>query len=145
MVLRGDPLPPIADVERGPCRWAPFLFGAVTLWIDLAGIQAQCQDIVLTWGVSMATAKSEKLDLRLSADAKRTLQMAAAAAGRSVSDFVLESAMARAEESLPDRRYFTLSPEQWEAFQNALDAPPRPMPRMERLLRTKSVFEDDGE
>ncbi|MFM2043883.1 MAG: hypothetical protein RLY86_2459 [Pseudomonadota bacterium] len=93
----------------------------------------------------MATAKSEKLDLRLSADAKRTLQMAAAATGRSVSDFVLESAMARAEESLPDRRYFTLSPEQWEAFQNALDAPPRPMPRMERLLRTKSVFEDDGE
>ena len=87
------------------------------------------------------TARTEKLDLRLSADAKRILQSAASASRRSVSEFVLESALARAEEVLPDRRHFTLNAEQWAAFQAALDAPPRNLPRMRRLLAEPSVFE----
>ena len=39
--------------------------------------------------------RKEKLDLRLTAAAKKTLQRAAQASGRSVSEFVLESALAR--------------------------------------------------
>lgn len=85
--------------------------------------------------------RNEKLDLRLTPSAKRTLQTAAAAARRSVSEFVLESALARAEETLPDRQQFTLNAEQWAAFQAALDAPPPPAPRLARLLRKPSVFE----
>jgi uncharacterized protein (DUF1778 family) len=85
--------------------------------------------------------RSEKLDLRLTSSAKRALQAAARAARRSVSDFVLESALARAEETLPDRRHFRLNAEQWEAFQAALDAPPSPAPRLARLLNEPSVFE----
>jgi uncharacterized protein (DUF1778 family) len=60
---------------------------------------------------------------------------------RSVSEFVLESALARAEETLPDRRRFGLSAEQWAAFQAALSAPPRPAPRLARLLKKPSVFD----
>ena len=85
--------------------------------------------------------RNEKLDLRLTAPAKRRLQMAAQAAGQSVSEFVLESALARAEETLPDRRRFGLNAEQWAAFQAALDAPPPTAPRLARLLRKPSVFE----
>jgi len=85
--------------------------------------------------------RTEKLDLRLSLSAKRTLQSAAQAARRPVSDFVLESALARAEETLPDRRLFWLNAEQWEAFQAALDAPPSPAPRLARLLNEPGVFE----
>ena len=85
--------------------------------------------------------RSEKLDLRLTRSAKRALQAAAIAAHRSVSEFVLESALARAEETLPERRRFGLSAEQWEAFQAALSAPPRPAPRLARLLKKPSVFE----
>lgn len=87
--------------------------------------------------------RTEKLDLRLTLAAKQTLQTAAAAARRSVSDFVLESALARAEEALADRQHFGLDAEQWSAFQAALDAPPRPLPRMARLLEEPSVFERD--
>jgi uncharacterized protein (DUF1778 family) len=87
-------------------------------------------------------ARAAKLDLRLSGSAKRALQTAALAANRSVSEFVLESALARAEETLPDRKYFRLSREQWEAFQAALDAPPRPAPRLARLLNEPSVFDE---
>ena len=89
----------------------------------------------------MQTTRTEKLDLRLTADAKRTLQAAAAAASRSVSEFVLESALARADETLADRRQFGLDAAQWAAFTAALDALPRPLPRLERLLSEPSVFE----
>lgn len=87
--------------------------------------------------------RNEKLDLRLTRSAKRTLQSAARAAQRSVSEFVLESALARAEETLPDRRRFGLNAGQWAAFQAALDAPPKPGPRLAKLLREPSVFELD--
>jgi uncharacterized protein (DUF1778 family) len=89
----------------------------------------------------MQSTRTEKLDLRLTPDAKRRLQAAAAAAHRSVSEFVLESALARAEETLADRRHFGLDVAAWTAFMAALDAPPRPMPRLERLFNEPSVFE----
>lgn len=86
-------------------------------------------------------ARSEKLDLRLSASDKQTLQTAAMAARRSVSEFVLESALARAEETLPDRRTFGLDASAWTAFQAALEAPAGSTPRMARLLREPSILE----
>ncbi len=101
--------------------------------------------------MATATTRSEKLDLRLTPDAKRTLQTAAAAANRSVSDFVLESALERAAETLPDRTRFRLrhgyggqvllSPEQWAEFQRLLDAEPRSNPRLAELLRRPSFFD----
>ena len=91
----------------------------------------------------MATTmtRSEKLDLRLTPDAKRALQVAAAVAHRSVSEFVLESALARADEALADRRTFSLDASQWKAFTAALDAPPRPLPRLKRLLKEPGFFD----
>ena len=89
----------------------------------------------------VATPRSEKLDLRLTPEDKRKLVAAAELDHRSVSDFVLRSALDRAEETLPDRRYFGLNAEQWAAFMEALDAPPRELPRIERLFREPSVFE----
>jgi uncharacterized protein (DUF1778 family) len=85
--------------------------------------------------------RSEKLDLRLTPGAKQTLQRAAAAALRSVSEFVLESALASAAETLADRQSFQLDAEQWEAFVAALDAPPQLHPRLARLLQEPSVLE----
>lgn len=82
--------------------------------------------------------------LRRTPSAKRTLQIAARAARRSVSEFVLESASARAEETLPDRQRFGLDVDPWEAFQAALDTPPLTAPRLAKLLQQPSVF-DRGE
>lgn len=86
-------------------------------------------------------ARTEKLDLRLTPAAKRTLRAAAEAAHRSVSDFVLESALARADEELADRRYFGINAERWRAFLAALDAPPRPLPRLKRLMNEPGFFD----
>lgn len=89
------------------------------------------------------TNRTEKLDLRLSKSAKQTLQAAAAAARKSVSEFVLETALSEAEERLADRTVFTLDTKRWDAFVAALDAPPRRHPRLERLFREPSVFEPE--
>jgi uncharacterized protein (DUF1778 family) len=85
--------------------------------------------------------RTEKLDLRLSRAAKQTLQAAARASRKSVSQFVLDTALSEAEERLADRRVFTLDNKSWEAFIAALDAPPRRHPRLERLFREPSVLD----
>lgn len=90
------------------------------------------------------TNRTEKLDLRLTPKAKRTLQAAAAAERRKVSDFVLESALARAQETLAERQHFGLDAERWTAFLGALDAPPRELPRIRRLFEDKSPFETES-
>lgn len=87
------------------------------------------------------TRRSEKLDLRLTPDAKTALQAAAAASNRSVSEFVLESALARAHEALADQRSFGLNAARWKEFMAALDAPPRPLPRLKRLLKEPGFFD----
>ena len=85
--------------------------------------------------------RSEKLDLRLTPAAKQTLTAAAAADRRSVSEFVLDSALARAEEMLAQRRHFGLDAQHWATFMAALDAPARRLPRVAKLFGEPSVFE----
>lgn len=90
----------------------------------------------------MATSlRTEKVDLRVTEAAKHLLQTAARASSRSLSEFVLESALARAEETLPDRRHFGLDAERWASFQAALDAPARPLPRLAKLLSEPGPFD----
>lgn len=46
-----------------------------------------------------------------------------------------------AEETLADRRIFELTAEQWAAFEASLDAPPRVIPGLKRLLERKAPWE----
>jgi uncharacterized protein (DUF1778 family) len=93
-----------------------------------------------TYSVS-TKRRTKKLDVRVSPVAKAKLYAAAAAAHRSMSDFVLESALSRAEETLADRRTFGLDAAGWTAFLAALDAPVRPLPRMQALLEEPGFFD----
>ncbi len=85
--------------------------------------------------------RTEKLDLRVSPSTKRTLEAAASAAHRTVSAFVLESALARADEALADRHRFPLSRAKWTAFVAALDAPTHSLLQMQRLLAEPGFFD----
>lgn len=85
--------------------------------------------------------RTEKLDLRVSSSTKQTLEAAASVSNRTLSAFVLESALARADEALTDRRSLHLSKAKWTEFLAALDAPTRPLPRMQRLLTEPGVFD----
>lgn len=74
---------------------------------------------------------------------KSVLLAAATAIKRSIGDFVLESALSRANEALADRSNFGLSNAQWELFQRALNAPPRSLPRLKRLWDEPNFFDAD--
>lgn len=87
------------------------------------------------------TNRTEKLDLRLTPNAKRALQTAAEASHKTLSDFVLESALARADTVLADRHVFKLDAQRWNAFMAALDAHPKPRPRLARLLTEPSTLD----
>lgn len=89
----------------------------------------------------MSATRTEKLDLRLSANAKQRLRAAAAARGRSLSDFVLDSALAEADEALADRRQFFVDAAHWRTFLEALDAPSRDLPRLRRLMTEPGAFD----
>lgn len=60
---------------------------------------------------TLTECRTEKLDVRVSSAAKAKLRAAASAFHRSMSDFVMESALSRAEEMLLERRIFALNAE----------------------------------
>jgi uncharacterized protein (DUF1778 family) len=86
-------------------------------------------------------AKSERVDLRMTPSAKRTLQRAAAVANKTVSEFLLDSSLSAAFDTLADRRVFQLDAAQWSAFMAELDLPPKDNPRLRQLLATKAPWE----
>ena len=88
-------------------------------------------------------SKSERVDLRMTPSAKRTLQRAAAVNDKTLSEFLLDSSLSAAFETLADRRVFQLDEVQWAAFIAALDMPPSDNPRLRKLLRTKAPWDPE--
>lgn len=91
--------------------------------------------------MSTSSARSDKLDIRITPEAKRVLQQAAKERHTTISQFVLESALNSASAVLAERSRIGLDAEQWTAFMAALDASPRRHPRMERLLTESTVLD----
>jgi len=87
------------------------------------------------------TARGETINLRASQRQKVLIDRAAEALGRSRSDFMLDTACREAESILLDRRYFSLSPDEFKRFAAMLDSPPRDNPRLRRLLRTRAPWD----
>ena len=87
--------------------------------------------------------KSERVDLRMTPTAKRTLQRAAAVSNKTVSEFLLDSSLSAAFETLADRRVLQLDEVQWAAFLTALDMPPKDNPRLRKLLTTKAPWDPE--
>lgn len=85
--------------------------------------------------------KNERIDVRVTATAKETLQRAAALSHKNVSEFLLDAGLQAANESLADRRIFALDEADWQAFQNILDRPVEHKPRLARLLSEPGVLD----
>ncbi len=67
---------------------------------------------------------------------------AAALKQTNLTTFMLEQAFNVAQQILADQAHFYLSPEYWDEFCAALDAPPRELPELRRLLSEPSVFDE---
>lgn len=87
--------------------------------------------------------RQARINLRASARQGQLLRQAAAATDRTLTDFVLDSAVIEAERVLADRRWFLISDEHWDEFQRLLERPARDLPKLHALLANPSPFADD--
>jgi uncharacterized protein (DUF1778 family) len=90
----------------------------------------------------MAITKSDRLELRLTPAQKSEIEQAAALSGRSVTDFSVPLLVREAGEVIRVERDLRLSKESWDAFNEILDRPARPLTGLADLLTRPSVFED---
>lgn len=88
-----------------------------------------------------ARIRSERVDLRLTPEVKRTLQKAAVIANKTLTEFLVDSGMTAAFDTLADRKVFQLDEKRWKAFEEALAAPPRQNPRLRKLLARKPAWD----
>jgi uncharacterized protein (DUF1778 family) len=82
-----------------------------------------------------AAGKSERVNLRIDAESKKTLERAATYTGSSLSDFVITRALAAAQDVIQSRETVTLSNRDWDKFYEALEHPPQPNEPLKRALR----------
>jgi uncharacterized protein (DUF1778 family) len=102
------------------------------------GVEYELEAVLMAVAVQQ---RSERIDIRADASAKRILQEAARASHKNLSDYLLENGLAAAEQILADRRLFVLDDPQWKKFQAVLNRPVKRKPRLAKLLTGKSVFD----
>lgn len=73
-----------------------------------------------------AEAKQERLQVRLDAQAKGVLQRAASYRHKTLSQFVLATALEEADRVIQENEVVTLSSPDWKVFYDALTNPPAP-------------------
>jgi len=73
-----------------------------------------------------ASSKRDRLNLRLDAAAKHKIEQAASLQGRTVSGFILSSALASADEAIRAHETMVLSKRDAEVFFDAILNPPPP-------------------
>lgn len=78
--------------------------------------------------------KNARLAMRLTPDQDSLIRGAAEVTGQSLTEFVTTAALARAEETLADRRVFRLDDAAWSEFTAILDRPARRLPELAALL-----------
>ena len=81
------------------------------------------------------------INLRIEAGTRQLIDDAAAVLGKTRTEFMVESARRQAVDVLLDQRLFTLDPERYDAFMQALDNPPAPGPKLRALLRRTPAWQ----
>lgn len=81
------------------------------------------------------------VNVRLSRHSRDLIDEAAEVVGKTRSEFIVESARTHAIDVLLDKRLFSLAIEQYDAFLNALEAPPAPNEKLKKLMRAKALWE----
>lgn len=79
--------------------------------------------------------KSERVAVRLTPAVKRALERGAEVSGRSLSDFVVDSAYRAAQRAIEDHERLHLSDQDRKVFLAALDNPPEPNQALRRAAQ----------
>lgn len=86
-------------------------------------------------------ARSKRFNLRATPKQDSLIRVAAKRQGLEVTDFIIESACARAEQTLADQAHFVLDQQEWDLFMKALDEPPQVLSQVKRLFAESPIAE----
>lgn len=78
--------------------------------------------------------RQDRVSLRLSPQSKQKLERAAAYLDKTLTDFVIDVALQKAETVVREHEMIALSAEEWARFQDLLLDPPEPNERLRRAL-----------
>lgn len=92
--------------------------------------------------LSTRAPKGTSLNIRISSQQKDTIVRAAKIKQVSVTDFIVGNACEKANEIIAEETNIMMPAEQWEAFCQALDSPPKRIPALAKLLNSASVFNE---
>ena len=81
------------------------------------------------------------IHIRAPKKTKELIEAAASSAGKSLSEFILDSARQQAVDVLLDQRLFVLESDQYAAFMRALDNPPPAGPRLKALMKRRPLWQ----
>ncbi len=90
--------------------------------------------------IATTTSKEKRLSIRATEPEKAILAQAARARRTNVSQFVLQASLDAAHAILVDQTEFRLPPDQWEAFRQRLDEPPKAIPALRQLFSEQESF-----
>ena len=78
--------------------------------------------------------RQDRISLRLNPQSKQTLERAAAYLDRTLTDFVVDVALQKAEAIVREHEVIALTAEEWQRFQGMLLDPPEPNERLRQAL-----------
>jgi len=105
-------------------RWRPAieLYAFLTyIWIERFAMPRTAQ-------------RPDRISLRLGRDAKRKLERAAAYSDKTLTNFVIDVALQRADAIVRQHEVITLTRAEWERFQEMLLDPPEPNKRLKKAF-----------
>jgi uncharacterized protein (DUF1778 family) len=103
-------------------------------------VHTLCVSVDLTPS-AMRRTRSERLHFRATQEQSQLIRLAAKETHSSISNFVLESACLRSEQTLASKQHFELDPAAWAEFMAALDKPIQQKPHLRKLLSEPSILE----
>lgn len=90
---------------------------------------------------SQAQPRSKRINIRASSQEEELMRRGATQRGKTLTEFIVESACTEAEEILADRSVFLLPSDRWKAFVKALDRPPQVRPKLRKLFAESTVLD----
>jgi uncharacterized protein (DUF1778 family) len=91
-------------------------------------------DIHCLYNLTMAGAKTQRLNLRIEQEDEALFKRAAEVQRESLTQFLVESGRERAQRLLADRTSFHLDPEAWQELVAAMDRPAKARPELAKLF-----------
>jgi uncharacterized protein (DUF1778 family) len=92
-------------------------------------------------GTTVLERSDSTIHIRAPKQTKELIDAAASVAGKSRTEFILESARQHATDVLLDQRLFVLDSDRFDAFMSALDNPPPPGAKLKALLKRRPLWQ----